>query len=74
METDDKARENYCRRWAKRLGLQIRKSRARESIDNYGGYMVIEIYKNIIMWGERFELDLDEVEKFLEDYEQKNSS
>ena len=74
MEIEAKARENFCRRWANRIGLQIHKSRARESFDNFGGYMIIERNRSLILSGERFELNLADVEKFLEDYERRISS
>jgi hypothetical protein len=62
----EKVRENYNRRWAKRLGLSLKKSRARHfSVDNWGGYMLIDQNKNIIYYGEKFDLDLGQVEKLL---------
>jgi hypothetical protein len=75
MDTDEKVRENYCRRWAKRLGLHLSKDRARHwNLDHRGGYQIIEPYQNIIMWGERWELTLDDVERIFEEYEKKLSS
>jgi hypothetical protein len=68
-KTEDKVRENYLRRWAKRLGLILRKSRAKRlSLDNYGGYQIITI-NNWIYAGERYNLDLEDVEGVLEAYE-----
>lgn len=62
----DKVRENYCRRWAKRLGLSLNKSRAKKpSIDNLGGYMLVNLKTNSIEWGEKYNLELAGVEKIL---------
>jgi len=75
MDTEDKVRENRYRRWAKRLGLYIKKDRAKRwSLDRQGGYMILELYRNLILAGERFNLSLDEVDEFLEEYERKISS
>jgi len=41
MVYSDKVRENRIRRAAAKEGLVIRKSRAKYSGDNLGGYMVI---------------------------------
>ena len=69
METEDKVRENYLRRYARRLGLILIKSRARSwSYDNQQGYMIMDEH-NTIRAGEKFNGTLDMVEKFLEDYE-----
>lgn len=64
--TDYKVRENFCRRQAKRLGLFLRKSRAKKTnIDDWGGYMIIDPFFNTIIAGEKFNLSLEEVEIFL---------
>lgn len=62
-----KSRENRLRRqlW-KHFGCQLRKSRASFSIDNLGGYSII--YQGALVAGERFELDLDDVEQFIRDH------
>jgi hypothetical protein len=66
----DKVRENYARRWAKRLGLFLKKSRAKKpSVDNQGGYMLVNLNTNTIEWGEKFTLELAGVEKILDKYE-----
>jgi hypothetical protein len=69
---DDKVYENRLRRKAARLGLALRKSRARRlHLNNLGGYRIIDPYHNFIVAGERFDLSLEEVEAFLDDYEQE---
>lgn len=63
----EKARENRLRRqlWSQ-FGCQLRKSRACFSIDNLGGYAII--YNGALVAGERFELDLDDIEQFIRDH------
>lgn len=69
---DDKVYENRLRRKAARLGLALRKSRARRLyLNNQGGYRIVDPYHNFIVAGERFDLSLEEVEAFLDDYEQE---
>lgn len=56
------------RRRAAKLGYRFTKSNWRkDSIDNHGGYMLIEIDRNICVAGDRYDLDLSYVEAFLED-------
>jgi hypothetical protein len=67
----DKVRENRLRRWAKRLGMMLRRSRVRRiHIDNLGGYMLVDISRNFVVDGSRFELELDDVEASLTRLEQ----
>ncbi len=59
-------REARARRLAKRQGFAVRKSRVRNPhLNDQGGYMVINPSYNLIVAGERFNLDLDDVEEFL---------
>ncbi len=58
-------RENRLRSQARRHGLGVRKSRAGLSMDNHGGYQIIDVSRNSIVLGERFDLDLDAVEDYL---------
>jgi hypothetical protein len=68
----DKVREIKMRRWAARLGLFVSKSRAqRWSLDNHQGYAVLDQSRNDIIHGNKYELDLAQVEKFLREYEAK---
>jgi hypothetical protein len=69
---ENKVRENKLRRKAKRLGLFLKKSRAKyTSVDNWGGYMILDLYHNTIDYGERFDLSLDDVEKYLSEDEEE---
>ncbi len=69
METQsDKTREQRLRRLGKKQGYYLRKSRVKNPyLDDQGGYMVIEPYWNIAVYGERFDLTLDDVERFFSD-------
>jgi hypothetical protein len=54
--------ENRARRAAKRVHLVARKSRARlGSIDNYGGFMLVNAHTNFVVAGERFNLSPEDV-------------
>jgi hypothetical protein len=67
-----KVTENYYRRWAKRMGLFLKKSRGKRlSIDNRGGYVLVDLQTKTILHGEKFDLDLAQVEKILEKYEKE---
>jgi hypothetical protein len=67
---EEKVRENKLRRQAKRLGLWLRKSRARRlHLDDLGEYMLLDPRYNAVVAGERFDLGLDVVEAFLDQYE-----
>ena len=65
------AQEVRLRRWAKRLGLVLRKSRAKRfHVDDRGAYSVVTL-DNVLVSGGSCELDLDGVENVLADYELK---
>lgn len=73
METEkNKVRENYLRRQASRLGLCLKKSKAKKwSIDNQCGYMILDADTSFILWGDRYQLEIDEVAELLNEYEEK---
>jgi len=50
-----------ARRAAKRIGMMARKSRRQISLDNLGGFMLIDPRMNIVIDGSRFELSADDV-------------
>jgi hypothetical protein len=58
-------RECRLRSRARRLGFSVHKSRASESVENHGGYMLVDDRTNSIADGERFDLDLDGLEASL---------
>jgi hypothetical protein len=58
----EKALEARARRAAKRAGLMARKSRWRyDSIDNYGGFQLIDPERNFVVLGTRYELSAEDV-------------
>jgi len=59
-----KTKENRIRRALAKRGYLLKKSRAAESIDNLGGYMIVDANQNAVVAGERFNLSLDDVEQF----------
>jgi hypothetical protein len=66
-ESDDLIRIARLRSLAKRQGFVIKKSRMMtRTLNNQGGYMITDL-NNIIQAGEKFDLTLDDVEKFLEE-------
>jgi len=71
----EKVRENRLRRWAARLGLSLRKSRARNwNIDNYQRFMIVDPSINTILAGQKYDMDLDAVEKYLKEEEADKKS
>jgi hypothetical protein len=63
-----KARENRLRRKAARQGLALGKSRVvNPHWDDHGAYMIIDLYGNYIVAGSRFDMGLEEVERYLAD-------
>ncbi len=63
---EDKVRENRLRRQAGRLGLVLRKSRARRvHLDDLGKYMLVDAEGNYVVAGGRFDLDLDALQEEL---------
>ena len=60
----ERRREARLRRLARSGGYSLRKSRRGYSIDNLGGYMIVDD-RNFIVDGPRFDLSLDDVEEWL---------
>lgn len=59
-----KAREDKARRQLAKQGYTLKKSRAQTyTADNQGGYMIIQ--DGVIQAGERFDMSLEDVEKFI---------
>ena len=72
MQTQDKVRENRVRRTAQRLGLVLKKSRARSvHLNDLGGYMLVDAYLNAVVVGGRYDLDLEDVEAYLADTQKR---
>lgn len=65
MEKEIKRREDRVRRQLAKQGLALRKSRVSTlSVDDQGGYMIVDTQFNRIEAGERFDMSLEEVEAF----------
>jgi hypothetical protein len=75
-----RSRENRLRRTARRMGLRLEKSRARDPHDvTFGGYMLIYIERNAIAYcaagdkGHDYSLTLDGVEAYLKRREREET-
>lgn len=65
MTVSIKTREARARRQLNRQGYTLHKSRVITTThDNQGGYMIVQSWNNAIEAGERFELSLEDVERF----------
>lgn len=65
LESDSvKMQERRVRRACARQEMVIRKSRQAYSCNNQGAYMVLDL-NNRILWGERFDATLDQIEQWL---------
>ena len=54
--------DSQARRAAKRIGLLARKSRwRRDTVDNHGGFMLLQPYQNRVVAGLRFNLTAADV-------------
>ncbi len=59
------ASESTLRRRLKQMGYIARKSRwRRDSVDNHGGFQIINPFYNAIVAGVRFDLTLEDLEEF----------
>jgi hypothetical protein len=52
---------------AKRMGYSVKKSRRRDDLNNYGGFMIVNASTNFVEAGFKFDLSLADVESFLSD-------
>ena len=64
QERITKSRESAVRRKLARQGYKLRKSRNGYSGDNLGGYMIVNVLHNSMEAGERYDLSLEDVEKW----------
>jgi hypothetical protein len=70
----EKVRENRLRRQARRLGLELRKSRARALRVGDQGMWRITDRRNRVRWGRQWELTLEQAEAILRDAEARESA
>lgn len=72
MQEYSKTRENRVRRWAKRLGYVLQKSRSKHPSDyDMGGYQLTNPNKTRIVVGTHFDWGLEDIEEFLREEEKK---
>jgi hypothetical protein len=63
----EKNLEGRLRRKAKKHGLSIKRDRAQSiSADHLGGYMIIDASRNLCLAGEKFDIELDQLEEALD--------
>ena len=60
-----KTRENAVRRKLSKQGYKLSKSRMNYSINNLGGYMIIDTSFNSIVAGENYNMSLEDIEKWI---------
>jgi hypothetical protein len=61
---EQKCLEARARRAARALGYRIRKSREWKrvpNLDNFGGFMVIDVERNFVVAGSRFDMTAEDV-------------
>lgn len=63
--------ESKARRLAKKVGLSVHKSRQSLSIDNHGGFQIVDQYTNTVLDGIRFEMSADDVIAYCESRDQQ---
>ena len=63
--TANKAQEQKLRRALNKCGYSLHKSRKRISLDNFGGYMIVDQHINCVVAGSRFDLSAENVQDFL---------
>jgi hypothetical protein len=69
MITTDKNREDNLRRKLSQRGYTLHKDRAKiRNIDHQGGYMIINLYRQVLVAGQRHDLNLDDVERFVDEH------
>ena len=62
----EKQREQRARTMLKRAGESLVKSKSNKiNIDNMGGYRIVDMQSNIVSAGEKVDLSLEEVERYI---------
>lgn len=65
--------ESAIRKRFTRRGYSLHKSRKAESVDNLGGYMVVDDRFNAIVAGERFDMFLEDLEEWVKEFDREES-
>jgi len=67
---EDNRLDDRARRAASRVGLKAYKSQWRHNtIDNYGGFLLIDPSTNIPVFGNRWDLSAEDVSEFCRQYD-----
>ena len=62
MIASEPAMDSRARRAARRVGLLARKSRwVKGTVDNRGGFILLEPIRNIVRGGQRFDLSAEDI-------------
>jgi len=65
---ESKYREDRARRKLSKQGIVVRKSRAQAvTANNFGDYMLVNARRNAIIAGARYELTLEDIERYASD-------
>lgn len=64
--TANKSLENKVRYALNKAGYGLHKSRRSISIDNLGGYMIVDLECNAVVAGCRYDLSLEDVSEWLQ--------
>jgi hypothetical protein len=68
--SNEKSLEAKARRIARKQGMYLHKSRKPLSVDNQGGFMLVDAYTNNVVAGVRFDFSAEEIINFLEEPEE----
>lgn len=60
-----KSFENKLRRALMKEGYLLRKARGGRTIDNWGGFQIVDATYNVVIAGERFSMELEDVAAWL---------
>lgn len=72
---DEKNLERSLRRKLEKLELSLCKSRVKNTHhDNQGGYMIFNPYRNGVVEGMHYELTLEDVKNFVEEYRREREN
>lgn len=72
MTNKEKSLEQWCRRQLLRNNVRLAKSRKQISLNNYGGYQLVDQCRNMVLDGSNFELSLNDVKWRIENFNESN--
>ena len=74
MDTTDYEKEGRLREWANSKGLLLEKSPVRDPhADDHGLYWLLDPSRNLVVFAERHDASLDDIEEFLTQREKSES-